>query len=125
MKILLIYPLIREFMAPSMPPLGLAYIVASLNGAGHEIKVVDLNGDRGNGVSYLMKLLSNESFGMIGVSSIITQYKRVKEIGKLIKSVVPHTPLILGGPGPTSIPELYLKNCYADIVCMGEGEEAV
>lgn len=112
-------------MAPSMPPLGLAYIAASLKGAGHEIKVVDLNGDRENGLSYLTKLLSNESFGMIGVSSIITQYKRVKEIGKLIKSVVPHTPLILGGPGPTSIPELYLKNCYADIVCMGEGEEAV
>lgn len=112
-------------MAPSMPPLGLAYIAASLREAGHEIKVVDLNGDRGNGVSYLTNLLSNESFEMIGVSSIITQYKRVKELGELIKSVVPHTPLILGGPGPTSIPELYLKNCYADIVCMGEGEEAV
>lgn len=125
MKILLVYPLIREFMVPSMPPLGLAYIAASLREAGHDIKVVDLNGDRGNGVSYLMNLLSNESFGMIGISSIITQYKRVKELGKLIKSVVPHTPLIFGGPGPTSIPELYLKNCSADIVCMGEGEEAV
>jgi len=112
-------------MVPSMPPLGLAYIAASLREAGHDIKVVDLNGDRGNGVSYLMNLLSNESFGMIGISSIITQYKRVKELGKLIKSVVPHTPLIFGGPGPTSIPELYLKNCSADIVCMGEGEEAV
>lgn len=112
-------------MVPSMPPLGLAYIAASLKEAGHEIKVVDLNGDRENGVSYLMNLLSNESFGIIGVSSIITQYKRVKELGELIKSVVPHTPLILGGPGPTSIPELYLKNCSADIVCMGEGEEAV
>lgn len=123
MKILLVYPLIREFMAPSMPPLGLAYIAASLKEAGHEIKVVDLNGDRENGLLYLKNLISGGSFGMIGISSIITQYKRVKELGKLIKSIVPHTPLVLGGPGPTSIPELYLKNCNADIVCMGEGEE--
>ena len=86
MKILLVYPLIREFMAPLMPPLGLAYIAASLKEAGHEIKVVDLNGDRGNGLSYLTNLLSNESFGMIGVSSIITQYKRVKELVRLVKS---------------------------------------
>ena len=125
MKILLVYPLIREFMAPLMPPLGLAYIAASLKEAGHEIKVVDLNGDRGNGLSYLTNLLSNESFGMIGVSSIITQYKRVKELGRLVKSMAPHTPLVFGGPGPTSIPELYLKNCYADVVCVGEGEETI
>jgi|SRR3989304_6863844 len=125
MKILLIYPLDREFMPPSMPPLGLAYIAASLKSAGHEIKVVDLNGDRNNGLSYLINLLSNESFGMIGVSSIITQYKKVKELGKLIKSITPDTLLIMGGPGPTSIPELYLKNCFANIICIGEGEDTV
>jgi radical SAM superfamily enzyme YgiQ (UPF0313 family) len=125
MKILLIYPLDRDFMPPSMPPLGLAYVASALMDNGHEITVIDLNGDREHGLSDLQYLLQSKSYDMIGISSIITQYKRVKELGKLIKSIVPDTPLIMGGSGPTSIPEFYLKNCSADIVCIGEGEATV
>lgn len=125
MKILLIYPLGREFMPPSMPPMGLAYIAAALRNAGHQIKVIDMNGDRKEGAARLNAALRCESFGMIGVSSIITQFKKVRDIGRLIKFITPGIPLVMGGAGPTSIPELYIDNCCADIVCMGEGEETI
>ena len=125
MKILLVYPLDRDFMPPSMPPMGLAYIASTLDKAGHQVSVLDLNADRDNGVAPLKDILLRESFGMIGISSIITQFKRVKELGKLIKSLPQNTPLVMGGPGPTSIPELYIKNCSADVVCIGEGEETI
>ena len=125
MKVLLINPLDREFLPPSMPPLGLSYVAASLRSVGYDIKIVDLNVDRENGVVYLKSLLSKDHFDMIGVSSIIPQYKKVKLLGRLIKSITPHTPLVMGGAGPTSIPKLFLENCCADIVCIGEGEETV
>lgn len=122
MKVLLIYPLDRDFMPPAMPPLGLAYVARALLEEGHEVRVIDLNENRQNGSAELKETLSHERFGFIGISSIITQYKKVKELGKLIKSLAGHTPLVMGGTGPTSIPQMYLDNCSADIVCIGEGE---
>lgn len=125
MKILLVSPVDREFMPPSMFPIGIAYITAALESAGHDVTVMDLNGDRENGRARLEKILSNETFGMIGVSGMITQYSRVKELGAYLKSAAQDTPLVIGGPGPTSLPEPYFRNCFADVVCIGEGEETV
>lgn len=125
MKVLLIYPVDREFMPPSMPPLGLAYITGTLVREGYDVTVIDLNSDRQGGRSRLDEILSKEDFGFIGISSIITQYKKVRDLGKCIKQKAPCTPLVMGGPGPTSIPLMYLKNCSADIICVGEGEETV
>lgn len=125
MKILLIYPLAREFLPPVMPPLGLAYIAAALEGAGHDVTIIDLNSERENGPEKLKTVLSCQQFGFVGISSIITQFKRVRDLGKLIKLYCPDTLLVMGGPGPTSIPELYLNHCFADIICFGEGEETI
>lgn len=125
MKILLINPLDRDFMPPAMPPLGIAYISTVLNRLGHAVTIIDLNANRENGLSVLRDTLLKERFGLIGISSIITQYKKVKALGKFIKSSAPSTLLLMGGTGPSSTPEMYLKNCYADIVCIGEGEEII
>lgn len=125
MKILLIYPLDREFLPPSMPPMGLAYIAAVLKKAGYSVIVSDLNGERDTGLAKLKAVLSTEKFNFIGISSIITQFKKVRELGVLVKSFCPEVPLVMGGPGPTSIPELYLTHCSADVVCIGEGEETI
>ncbi len=125
MKVLLIYPLDREFMPPSMPPMGLAYIASMLKKDGHDVTVVDLNSERDMTSSELSDVILKRKFSLIGISSIITQYKKVKYLGKLIKSLASDIPLLMGGTGPTSIPEAYLRNCSADIVCIGEGEETV
>ena len=125
MKILLINPLDREFLPPSMFPLGLGYVASSLRNAGHEIDVLDLNGNRDDGLLELKKRLTKNHFDLIGMTSIITQYGKVKDLGKFVKSFSPSTPLVIGGAGPTSVPLLYLKNCYADIVCIGEGENTI
>lgn len=125
MKILLINPIDREFMPPSMFPLGLGYVAASLKSAGHEVTVVDLNGNRSNGSLELKEQLTKNSFGLIGITGIITQYKKIKELGNFIKSLAPDTLLVIGGAGPTSIPSLFLNNCHSDIICIGEGEETI
>jgi magnesium-protoporphyrin IX monomethyl ester (oxidative) cyclase len=124
-KALLVYPLDRDFMPPSVPPLGLFYVATALKSAGHEVTILDLNVERQEGQDKLEFLLKDQQFGLVGVSSLITQYKKVKILGKLIKSIAPNTPLIMGGAGATSIANLYLEHCFADVVCLGEGEDTI
>ncbi len=85
-----------------------------------------MNLNRDNGKAQLLDAIKKEkNLGMIGVSSIITQYRKVKDLGRILKAVAPKVPLVMGGPGPTSMPEMYLQHCSADIVTVGEGEETV
>jgi len=125
MQILLINPVDRDFMPPSIFPLGLAYIAAVLGEHGHTVDVVDLNGERKGGEAMLADKLRAGTFDWIGISSMITQYRRVKDLVRKIKSLAPRTPVVLGGPGPTSHPRLYLEYTEADLVVVGEGEQTV
>ncbi len=125
MKILLVNLVDREFMPPSVFPLGIAYIASTLISDNHTVKLLDLNADRQAGEKKLGRILSQRQFDWIGISSIITQYKKVKELARKVKSLAPQTPLVLGGAGPTSHPELYLQETSADIIVIGEGEKTV
>lgn len=122
MNILLIYPIDREFMPPSVFPLGVAYIASTLIENGHNVDILDMNAERDEGDSKLKKYLASNSYDWIGISSIITQYKKVKQLAADIKKLAPKTPLIMGGSGPTSHPIIFIKKALADIIVVGEGE---
>lgn len=123
MKILLICPVDREFLPPSVFPLGCGYIASILREKGYDVKVLDLNGAREPGL--LDQELNGNKYDCIGISSMITQYKRVKDIVKTIRLYDPFVRILLGGSGPSSHPTLYLNNISADIVCIGEGERTI
>lgn len=123
MKILLICPVDREFLPPSVFPLGLGYIASILGKDGYDVRILDLNGARDP--SLLDRELDSDRYDCIGISSMITQYKRVKGIVKTIRVHDPLVRILLGGSGPSSHPALYLNNTSADIVCIGEGERTI
>ncbi len=123
MKVLLVCPVDREFMPPSVFPLGMGYIASVLSKAGHDLKILDLNGTRAP--ESLDNELSTSKYDCIGISSMITQYKRVKELVKSIRTYDTQVKIVLGGPGPSSHPALYLQNSRADVVCRGEGEYTI
>lgn len=122
MKILLINPIDREFMPPSIFPLGLGYIAAVLKKAGHFVRILDLNGHRLLN-SVIVSELNKQKFDLVGISGMITQYKKIKEITRTVRKIDPNVPVILGGSGPTSTPEIFLKYIDCDLVCLGEGEK--
>jgi len=125
MKLLLICPVDREFLPPSVFPLGLGYIASILHENGYDFGILDLNGTRDPNL--LNQELDNniDKYDCIGISSMITQYKRVKEIIEAIRLYRPSIKILLGGSGPSSHPALYLNNTSADIVCIGEGERTI
>lgn len=123
MKILLIVPIDREFMPPSVFPLGAGYVTAALEEAGHEVHTLDFNVNRANVQESLTSTLEGDQFDWVGISSIITQYKTVKHLSSIVKKLAPNTPLVHGGAGPTSHPDIFIENVHADIVILGEGEQ--
>ena len=61
----------------------------------------------------------------VGFSVFTLNYQRTLKIAKILKKKQPNLPIIFGGIHPTSVPELVIKEKCIDMVCVGEGEEAL
>ena len=73
----------------------------------------------------IVKQVINQKPDLIGFSVFTLNYQRALEIAGLIKKHNPKIPIIFGGIHPTSVPELVIKEKSVDMVCIGEGENAL
>lgn len=122
----------------SMPPLGLAYIAAALQDAGHEVTVVDGPGSaprnffrfkdiriRGLDRSETIKRIPKDT-EVIGLGCMFTSnWIYVRELVQGIRDEFPRAKLMMGGEHVTGFPEFSLEQAPLDAVVMGEGEEGV
>ncbi len=119
-------------------PLGLAYITAALEQAGHEVTVIDAVGQA---PEVRTRYLKGYLFGMryaevvrrippetrvVGLSVTFTHEwpSAIALIGE-IKRARPDLPVILGGEHITSMPEFSLLTSEADVLVLGEGEQQI
>lgn len=133
-------------------PLGLCYVGAYLEKHGHEVDIIDCEKlnlterkNSGKAQSFLKwnmaypvytEIMSNPNHpvwddvaesiietepDLIGFTSYTPTMSFVNYVSRKIKSKC-NTPILLGGPHPTSLPELSLKESQADFVIQGEGE---
>ena len=121
MKILLINPPIREGSPSYHQPFGLASIALMLRNAGHSPTIYDINSTR-HTREEVAQYLPNEDFDMVGVGGLITTYKYCNFLFPLLREVYKNTPLVLGGGGITSAPEVFMENLRPDYGVLGEGE---
>jgi len=122
MKILLIQPQYRTADLPTYFPLGLAYIAAVLRDAGHEIKVIDIEGNRYPPGEVERRIVS-EDYDAVGISALITKYKYLKrELIPLIRAKKPGVPIVIGNSLATAIPKMTLTHVGADVAVIDEGE---
>lgn len=127
MRVLLIYP---GRLLYGEQPLGILYLSSALKHAGHETKIWvphlydyfkrKLTFSR----SSLIKEIEQFNPNLIGFSIDSTTFFFALEIAKIVKE---HTrvPIIFGGPHTTVDPENTLKYPLVDMICVGEGEEAL
>jgi radical SAM superfamily enzyme YgiQ (UPF0313 family) len=121
MKILLIFPPIRETDNPRNTPHGIAMIAAVLRQRGHEVHILDINGNRFS-KQEVIKKVEEEKFEIVGIGGLITVYNYLKWIVPVLREVNPHASIIAGGSLGCSIPDIVLKRNDVDIVIDGEGE---
>ena len=126
MKITLISPY------PDITAFGIRTISAYLKNHGHKTQLIFLPDPFGDNLAFGVKRY-NESVldaliplckdsNLIGISLMTNFYEGAVQITKKLKSGL-KAPVIWGGIHPTIRPEESLE--YADIVCVGDGEDAV
>jgi anaerobic magnesium-protoporphyrin IX monomethyl ester cyclase len=106
-------------------PQGLAAVAAVMRNEGHEVTIWDQ--DINHYPDYMLRsYLDSNRFDVIGISIIAGywQYKKLISLSREINGSKnrPGT-FIIGGYGPTPLPEYFLKKTGADVVVMGEGED--
>lgn len=106
-------------------PLGPAYLAAVLekNGAGVEAYCMDVfhytNED-------LAEHLEKNNYDLIGLGFLAARFtETVLDLCKTINQHKKNAWLVLGGHGPSPIPEYILRATEADIVMIGEAEDAI
>ena len=125
MKVVLIRPPRRHPLEQSLtvPPLGLAYIAASLEQAGHQVEIWDAYIERWTWTR-LQRELSKISVDVIGFSAMTPMWDVICRASKMARSAAKW--LIVGGPHPTAVKkEIFVDNPYLDAGVVGEGEEVV
>ncbi len=107
--------------ATTVQPLGLLYLAAAVRETGHSCRIIDadIQGLSGEATAEETARFRPD---LIGISSHILNWRGVPPLAELLKRRFPQTPLILGGPFPSSSPEHCLERSRADAVAVGEGE---
>jgi len=123
MKIVLAYPSNNLPMISVMPPLGALYLTSFLKSKGIGAKIYDFNLYK-NEKKVFYEIIDEEP-DIIGLTSDISNFSSTNRFAKLVKRVNSDIKVIVGGPYPSCLPELYLENKAIDAVCVGEGEHTL
>ncbi len=120
-SVLLIYPFFRPRRDRSrfrFPPLGVAYLAASLKEAGHTVQVLDCTFMRRD--EALAEALTARA-EIVGISCMVTLLDDCLWFADRLRG---HCRLLVaGGPLPTCDPEAFRD--HFDVVVRGEGEETI
>lgn len=102
------------------PPLGLAWIAAVLESAGHKVKIVD-SPTLKLGIKDFIREVKAWSPDVIGFSVITPTACKAYMAVRLLKKYFSDVPIIGGGPHPTFMYDEALNEGFDVVVC-GEGE---
>ena len=129
MKLFLVNPRlmdarINEYDTASVP-VGLYYLAAESKKQGHDVTLVNLAVEN-LPQQYLKQLLEREKPDLVGFSVLNANRAGAVDGAKLVKSVLPHTTVVFGGPCATFLADFFLQSVpQVDFVVAGEGERTL
>jgi anaerobic magnesium-protoporphyrin IX monomethyl ester cyclase len=122
MKITLLNPRLKTWSPNAYVPLGLGYIASSLEQAGHDVEIIDLNVHRVSN-NELGKRVAGA--GIVGITGMITEYRTLLGLVDVVKAANTQAKVVLGGPLATVLPQKLLEESEADFIVLGEGEKTI
>jgi len=102
--------------------LGIMYLSSYLKANGHETNLTLLSEYKR--IDELLKFIEKINPDLIGFSVMTPQVSTFRPITKIIKETTGRK-IVWGGAHCMFMPEAVLRNEYVDIICTGEGEEAL
>ncbi len=107
----------------STPPLGLLYIAACLRERlNANVRVIDA-GLAADPLNALLGAVRSAKPDVVGISALTAEAFLAHAAAAALKAAEPDLPVVLGGPHPSSDPELALKDPNMDAAVIGEGED--
>ena len=104
--------------------LGLMWIAAVLQKAGHRVEVIDM--DAYNlPMDNFVKELRERKYDYLCTGGMITAWNFLKFTCDLVKQIKPEVKVIIGGGVISSTPKSFVSASKADVGVIGEGEETV
>ena len=123
MKIAFIQPIGKTVFSICLePPLGLAYLAASLLEYKNDINIEIIDGHLLEYDDYVKKISDLEA-DIVGVTSTMPLLNEALRIPSLVKKK--NAKFIIGGPGVTNLPSSMLYESGYSIICYGEGERTI
>jgi radical SAM superfamily enzyme YgiQ (UPF0313 family) len=106
------------------PSLGLLYVASTLRNSGYDnVSIYDMSGSKSD-LEIKDKLTNIPDAEIYGVNCFCTNYKYAKDVIKHIREHNKSAYIGIGGPNPSGIPEFTYSDSGADVVIVGEGEDA-
>lgn len=124
MRILLINIALRPPTSRIFLPIGLGYIASAMKRAGFSFDLLDLDAHP-QAPEAVEHFLSTNRYDVVATGCIVTGYRFVKWLSRIIKENYPETTIVVGNSVASSIPVLLLQKTGADIAVLGEGDETI
>lgn len=107
-----------------LPPLGLAYVAASLEKAGFQVEMLD-NYVLNKPIDEIKQTVRRLNPEIVGITCSSATYNQCVETAKVVKEALPSCKVVVGGWHPSYVPESMLQHPEVDYVVMGEGEHTM
>ncbi|MBU2037076.1 B12-binding domain-containing radical SAM protein [Patescibacteria group bacterium] len=113
-------------VASCWPSLGLAYIAAVLEKAGHTVKYLDCSAERLTVKDTIEKIrVKGEKFDFVGLTATTPLINNALAIASGVKAFLPGAKIVLGGVHPSVLPDEVMAHDNVDYVVIDEGEETM
>jgi len=103
-------------------PIGLAYIAPVAERKGHHTEILDLALET-EPEDVLLDKLKQRKWDLAGFSCMTAEWDAAETAARSVKQYDSSITTVFGGQHPTIEPAQVLGQDFADLVCMGEGEE--
>ena len=105
------------------PPLGLLYVAAFAERAGHHVRVMDVNAEELQ-FDDIEAALREQQPSWVGLTAVTAQIKSAHRIAEIVKRVSQDTKVVIGGVHATALPEEVLRDDNVDYIIRDEGEHS-
>jgi len=112
-------------VATPLMPLGPAYLAASLEKSGYDVKIVDLTfmGNSKFDPAFIGSAILNLKPDIIGLSALTWTIPNTYNLANTIRAVDKKIPIVVGGPHVSALPQRTLEECPSiNAAIVGEGE---
>src|SRR5690349_21384720 len=120
-KVVFFFPAFASTEATA--PLGILAVATPLIRAGYQVKLIDSTITP----NFRARVIEELADALCLAVSLVTgpMIRETVEIAREAKRLYPNLPVVLGGWHPSLLPDQTLAAPYVDVVCVGQGEEAL